>query len=216
MARTKTSKAWLREHENDSYVQQARKDGYRSRAAYKLLELDAKDKLLRKGLWVADLGAAPGSWAQVAAEKVGAAGRVFALDILEMAPIPGVEFLCGDFREEQVLRQFTGLLAGRRLDLVICDMAPNISGMAVIDQARSFHLCELGLAFCEDWLNPGGDFLVKTFQGSGYMEYLKAMRLLFETVVTRKPAASRDRSSEIYLLGKHKKSPKADMPGGEV
>jgi 23S rRNA (uridine2552-2'-O)-methyltransferase len=205
MARSRTSKAWLQEHVNDHYVHQAQKDGYRSRAAYKLMEIDDKDKLLKPGLWVADLGAAPGSWSQVAKRRVGDAGRVFALDILEMTPIHGVEFVQGDFREEAVLAQFTQLLNGRQMDLVICDMAPNISGMAVIDQGRSYHLCELALEFCTDHLKPGGHFLVKTFQGSGYNEYLQQMRAMFASVLSRKPAASRDRSSEIYLLGKGKK-----------
>ncbi|WP_269531032.1 23S rRNA (uridine(2552)-2'-O)-methyltransferase RlmE [Chitinimonas sp. BJYL2] len=205
MARSKTSKGWLQEHVNDTYVQRAQKDGYRARAAYKLLEIDDKDKLLKSGLWVADLGAAPGSWSQVARRRVGDAGRVFALDILDMPPIAGVEFIQGDFREDTVLQQFTDLLGGRLVDLVICDMAPNMSGMAVTDQARSFLLCELALDFCRDWLKPGGHFLVKTFQGSGYTEYLQQMRETFQTVVTRKPAASRDRSAEIYLLGKGKK-----------
>jgi 23S rRNA (uridine2552-2'-O)-methyltransferase len=205
MARSKTSKAWLQEHVSDHYVHQAQKDGYRSRAAYKLLEIDDKDKLLKQGMWVVDLGAAPGSWSQVARRKVGDAGRVFALDILPMDPIHGVEFLQGDFREDAVLSQFTELLNGRLVDLAICDIAPNISGMAVIDQARSFHLCELALEFCRDWLKPGGHFLVKTFQGSGYNEFMQQMRDTFQTVVSRKPAASRDRSTEIYLLGKGKK-----------
>lgn len=205
MTRSKTSKAWLQEHVNDHYVQQAQKDSYRARAAYKLLEIDDKDKLLKPGLWVADLGAAPGSWSQVAKRRVGDSGRVFALDILEMDPIPGVEFLQGDFREESVLARFTELLNGRLVDLAICDIAPNITGMAVTDQARSFYLCELALDFCRDWLKPNGHFLVKTFQGSGYTEYLQLMRETFQTVVTRKPAASRDRSTEIYLLGKGKK-----------
>lgn len=205
MARSKTSKAWLQEHVNDHYVHMAQKDNYRSRAAYKLIEIDDKDKLLKGGLWVADLGAAPGSWSQVAKRRVGDAGRVFALDILEMHPIAGVEFLQGDFRDDAVLAQFTQMLDGRLMDLVICDIAPNISGMAVMDQARSFHLCELALDFCRDWLKPGGHFLVKTFQGSGYTEYMQQMRDTFQTVVSRKPDASRDRSTEIYLLGKGKK-----------
>jgi len=211
MARTKTSKAWLQEHVNDHYVQQAQKDGYRSRAAYKLQEMDDKDKLLRPGMWIADLGAAPGSWSQVASKRVGQGGRVFALDLLEMHPIAGVEFVQGDFREQETLQRFTALLGGRLMDLVISDIAPNMSGMAVTDQARSFYLCELALEFCVDWLKPGGNFLVKTFQGSGYTEYMQQMRGLFQTVTTRKPLASRDRSNEIYLLGKHKKSPSADI-----
>ncbi|MFC4159629.1 RlmE family RNA methyltransferase [Chitinimonas lacunae] len=205
MSRTKTSKAWLQEHVNDHYVHQAQKDGYRSRAAYKLLEINEKDKLLKPGYWVADLGAAPGSWSQVAKRLVGQQGRVFALDILEMDPLPGVEFVQGDFREEETLTRFTELLQGRLVDLAICDIAPNISGMAVIDQARSFHLCELALDFCRDYLKPGGHFLVKTFQGSGYTEFIQQMRSEFASVLTRKPAASRDRSNEIYLLGKGKK-----------
>lgn len=206
MARSKTSNAWLHEHVNDHYVHQAQKDGYRARAAYKLLEINEKDHLLKQGMWVADLGAAPGSWSQVAAKLVGDSGRVFALDILEMPFVPGVEFLQGDFREEEVLNRFTGLLNGRQLDLVICDIAPNISGNAVTDQAKSIYLCELALQFAQDHLKPGGNFVVKVFQGYGFNEYMTAMRETFASVVSRKPKASRDRSSEIYLLGKQKKA----------
>lgn len=206
MARSKTSNAWLHEHVNDHYVHQAQKDGYRARAAYKLLEINEKDHLLKQGMWVADLGAAPGSWSQVAAKLVGDSGRVFALDILEMPFVPGVEFLQGDFREEEVLNRFTGLLNGRQLDLVICDIAPNISGNAVTDQAKSIYLCELALQFAQDHLKPGGNFVVKVFQGYGFNEYMAAMRETFASVVSRKPKASRDRSSEIYLLGKQKKA----------
>lgn len=206
MARSKTSNAWLHEHVNDHYVHMAQKDGYRARAAYKLLEIDEKDRLLKSGMWVADLGAAPGSWSQVAAKLVGDSGRVFALDILEMPFIPGVEFVQGDFREDEVLSHFTGLLGGRQVDLVICDMAPNISGNAVTDQAKSIYLCELALQFAQDHLKPGGNFLVKVFQGYGFNEYMAAMRETFVTVTSRKPKASRDRSSEVYLLGKQKKT----------
>ena len=206
MARSKTSNAWLQEHVNDHYVHQAQKDGYRARAAYKLLEINEKDKLIKPGMWVADLGAAPGSWSQVAAKLVGHSGRVFALDILEMPFIPGVEFVQGDFREDAVLAQFTTLLGGRQVDLVICDMAPNITGNAVTDQARSIYLCELALQFAQDHLKPGGNFLVKVFQGYGFSEYMAAMRETFASVVSRKPKASRDRSSEIYLLGKQKRA----------
>ncbi|MBE9610148.1 23S rRNA (uridine(2552)-2'-O)-methyltransferase RlmE [Chitinilyticum piscinae] len=206
MARSKTSNAWLQEHVNDHYVHQAQKDGYRARAAYKLLEINEKDKLIKPGMWVADLGAAPGSWCQVARRLMGDNGRVFALDILDMDPIPGVEFVQGDFREEDVLARYLELLGGRQVDLAICDMAPNISGNAVTDQARSMYLCELALDFCREQLKPGGHFLVKVFQGSGFTEYLDAMREEFASVVTRKPKASRDRSSEIYLLGKGKKA----------
>lgn len=206
MARSKTSNAWLHEHVNDHYVQLAQKDGYRARAAYKLLEVNEKDHLLKSGMWVADLGATPGSWSQVAKKGVGDSGRVFALDILEMHPIHGVEFLQGDFREEEVLGRFAELLGGRQLDLVISDMAPNITGNAVTDQARSIYLCELALEFSQDHLKPGGNLLVKVFQGYGFNEFMAAMREQFSAVVSRKPKASRDRSNEIYLLGKQKKA----------
>jgi len=206
MARTKSSNAWLQEHVNDHYVHQAQKDGYRARAAYKLLEINEKDRLIKPGMWVADLGAAPGSWSQVAAQLVAPQGRVFALDILEMPFIPGVDFIQGDFREDTVLAQYTALLDGREVDLVICDIAPNMSGNAVTDQARSFYLCELALEFARDHLKPGGDFLVKVFQGSGYNEYMAEMRATFTQVLSRKPKASRDRSTEMYLLGKQKRA----------
>lgn len=202
MKRSKSSNAWLQEHVNDHYVHLAQKDGYRARAAYKLLEINDKDRLIGPGTVLADLGSAPGSWSQVAARIVGERGRVFALDILPMDPVPGVEFIQGDFREDEVLAQFVQLLGGRPLDLVISDMAPNISGMSAIDQARSFHLAELALDFAADHLKPGGHFLVKVFQGSDFQAYLKAMRELFGDVATRKPKASRDRSNEIYLLGR--------------
>jgi len=203
--RSKSSKAWLHEHVNDHYVHMAQKDGYRARAAYKLLEINEKDKLIKPGTVLADLGSAPGSWSQVAAKLVGNSGRVFALDILPMDEIEGVSFIQGDFREDEVLAQFETLLDGRPLDLVICDMAPNMSGNAVTDQARSFYLCELALDFAVNHLKTGGSFLVKVFQGAGYQEYMAAMREIFGTVLTRKPEASRNRSSEIYLLGKNKR-----------
>lgn len=202
MSRSKTSNAWLQEHVQDHYVQMAKKDGYRARAAYKLLEINEKDKLIHSGTVLADLGSTPGSWSQVAARLVGEQGRVFALDILPMDPVAGVEFIQGDFREEAVLAQFVALLGGRALDVVISDMAPNISGMRAIDQARSFHLTELALEFARDHLKPGGHFLVKVFQGSEFQSYLQEMRALFTEVSTRKPKASRDRSNETYLLGK--------------
>lgn len=202
MKRSKSSNAWLQEHVNDHYVHQAQKDGYRARAAYKLLEINDKDRLIGPGTVLADLGSAPGSWSQVAARIVGERGRVFALDILPMDPVPGVAFIQGDFREDEVLAQFVELLGGRPLDLVISDMAPNISGMSAIDQARSFLLAELALDFAAAHLKPGGHFLVKVFQGSDFQAYLKAMRELFGEVATRKPKASRDRSNEIYLLGR--------------
>lgn len=203
--RSKSSKAWLHEHVNDHYVHMAQKDGYRARAAYKLLEINQKDKLIKLGTVLADLGSAPGSWSQVAAKLVGKTGAVFALDILPMDAIEGVSFIQGDFREDAVLEQFEALLDNRPLDLVICDMAPNMSGNAVTDQARSFYLCELVLDFASQHLKPGGSFLVKVFQGAGYQEYTAAMREIFASVQTRKPDASRNRSSEIYLLGKNKR-----------
>ena len=203
--RSKSSKSWLNEHVNDPYVQRAQKDGYRARAAYKLLEINEKDKLIKSGTLLADLGSAPGSWSQVAAKLVGPTGQVFALDILPMERIDSVHFIQGDFREDEVLRQFENLLGNRPLDLVICDMAPNMSGNAVTDQARSYYLCELALDFARNHLKPGGSFLVKVFQGAGYQEYLAEMRSLFQTVQTRKPDASRNRSSESYLLGKNKR-----------
>ena len=203
--RSKSSKAWLNEHVNDHYVHMAQKDGYRARAAYKLLEINEKDKLIKPGTILADLGSAPGSWSQVAAKLVGKNGQVFALDILSMDEIDGVSFIQGDFREDDVLAQFESLLDNRPLDLVICDMAPNMSGHAVTDQAKSFYLCELALDFASNHLKTGGHFLVKVFQGAGYQEYLAQMRTLFASVQTRKPDASRNRSSEIYLLGKNKR-----------
>lgn len=203
--RSKSSKAWLHEHFNDHYVHMAQKDGYRARAAYKLLEINQKDKLIKPGTVLADLGSAPGSWSQVAAKLVGKTGAVFALDILPMDAIEGVSFIQGDFREDAVLEQFEALLDNRPLDLVICDMAPNMSGNAVTDQARSFYLCDLALDFASQHLKTGGSFLVKVFQGAGYQEYTAAMREIFASVQTRKPDASRNRSSEIYLLGKNKR-----------
>ena len=203
--RSKSSKAWLHEHVNDHYVHLAKKDGYRARAAYKLLEINEKDKIIKPGTVLADLGSAPGSWSQVAAKLAGNTGKVFALDILPMEPIAGVDFIQGDFRESTVLTEFEQLLAGRPLDLVICDMAPNMAGNAVIDQTRSIYLCELALDFAAEHLKPGGTFLVKVFQGSGFQESQAAMKSVFAAVATRKPEASRNRSNEIYLLGRNKR-----------
>ncbi len=202
MARSKSSAAWLNEHVHDHWVQQAQKDGYRARAAYKLLEINEKDHLIRPGMMVADLGSAPGSWSQVAARILDGRGQVFALDILPMDPVPGVEFSQGDFREDVVLNQFLTLLADRPLDLVLCDIAPNMSGNRTADQARSAHLVELALDFAQTQLKPGGNFLVKVFQGSEFASFLAAMRQSFTEVISRKPKASRDRSSEVYLLGR--------------
>ena len=205
MKPTKTSKAWMQEHLNDPYVKLAQKDGYRARAAYKLIEIDDKDKLIKPGMTVVDLGSTPGSWSQVAAQRLKKQGRIIALDILDMQPIAGVEFICGDFREESVLKGLEKSLNNQQVDLVIADMAPNISGIASVDQAGATYLTELALEFCKDWLKPNGNFLVKVFIGAGFEETLKDMRTMFDKVVTRKPRASRDRSSEVYLLGLSKK-----------
>ena len=201
MARTRTSKAWMREHVNDPYVQLARKEGWRSRAAFKLLEIDDRDRLLRSGEVVVDLGAAPGGWSQVAARRVGAGGLVIALDVLEMEQVHGVDFIQGDFRDDGILARLEERLAGRRVGLVMSDMAPNMSGVPLVDQARIMHLAELGLDFCRAQLKPEGAFLVKVFQGTDYAAFLRSMREVFRTVAVRKPAASRDRSAELYLLG---------------
>lgn len=206
MKRTKTSKAWMKEHVNDFFVQQAKKEGYRSRAAYKLIEIAERDHLLRPGMTVVDLGAAPGGWTQVVAEKLKGKGRVIAVDLLEMAPLPGVIFIQGDFREESILAKLKEQLENCPLDLVISDMSPNITGIGIIDQTRGMHLAELALEFCVEQLNSGGNFLVKVFQGSGFDEFLRAMRATFNRVVTRKPGASRGRSSEIYVLGLGKRN----------
>ncbi|KAI5914926.1 RlmE family RNA methyltransferase [Thauera sp. 2A1] len=202
MKRNKTSKAWLHEHVNDPYVQRAQADGYRARAAYKLLEIDDRDRLLRPGAVVVDLGAAPGSWCQVAVKRCGPSGRVFALDLLPVEPISGVDFLLGDFTEDEVLAELERRLAGARVDAVLSDMAPNLSGVATVDQARSIHLCELALDFAAQHLKPSGQLIVKVFQGEGFMEFRKAMEAVFNSVQVRKPKASRDRSAEVYLLGR--------------
>jgi len=204
MKPSKTSKQWMREHVNDPFVQLAQKEGYRSRAAYKLLEIDTKDRLLKPGTVVVDLGATPGGWSQVAAAKVGRGGKVIALDLLPLDPLSGVDFIQGDFREEVVLKQLEDFLQGKPVGLVISDMAPNMSGVASADQARAMHLAELAMEFALEHLKPDGSFLVKVFQGAGFEDFLKLMRSRFARVVTRKPKASRDRSSEVYLLGSGK------------
>lgn len=192
----------MREHVNDPYVQLAKAQGWRSRAAFKLMEIDDKDRLLRSGEVVVDLGATPGGWSQVAAKRVGDSGKVIALDLLEMQGIHGVHFIQGDFREDDVLQKLENLLAGRQVGLVLSDMAPNISGVPLMDQARGMHLAELGLDFARAHLKPDGAYLVKVFQGSDFDAFVKAMREIFVTVVSRKPKASRDRSSELYMLGR--------------
>lgn len=201
MKPSKTSKQWMREHINDPFVQQAQKDGYRSRAAYKLLEIDERDHLIKPGMVVVDLGATPGGWSQVAGNKIGDKGKVIALDLLPLSPLPRVEFIQGDFREDGVLAQLEEKLCGKQIELVISDMAPNISGIDLSDQARSIYLAELALEFAVQHLKPGGAFLVKVFQGVGFEDYVKLMRKHFAKVASRKPKASRDRSSEVYMLG---------------
>ncbi|WP_110669323.1 23S rRNA (uridine(2552)-2'-O)-methyltransferase RlmE [Salinicola halophilus] len=197
---SKSSPGWLKEHFDDRYVQQSWKDGYRSRASYKLLALDERDGLLGPGMSVIDLGAAPGSWSQIAAEKVGPEGRVIASDILEMDALAGVSFIQGDFTEETVLEAILAELGERRVDLVMSDMAPNMSGMAAIDQPQAMYLVELALDLARQTLSPGGNFLAKVFQGEGFDDYLRDLRSSFRKVVTRKPEASRARSREVYLL----------------
>ncbi|HEY6044093.1 MAG TPA: RlmE family RNA methyltransferase [Nitrosospira sp.] len=206
MKRAKTSKAWMREHVNDFFVKQAKKEGYRSRAAYKFIEIAERDHLLAPGMTVVDLGAAPGGWSQVVAKKLGGRGKVIALDLLEMAPLPGVIFIQGDFSEPLVLAELKKNLGNHAPDLVISDMSPNISGISVVDQARGMHLAELALEFAADQLNSGGNFLVKVFQGADFEGFLRTMRASFSRVITRKPEASRGRSSEMYLLGLGKRN----------
>ena len=201
-ASSKSSAGWLKEHFDDPYVQRAWHDGYRSRASYKLLEIDAKDNLFKPGMTVIDLGAAPGGWSQIAAEKVGLQGMVIASDILEMDALAGVDFVHGDFTDDDVLHTLLEAVDGRRVDLIISDMAPNMSGMAAIDQPQAMYLVDLALDLARQVLSPGGGFLAKVFQGEGFDEYLKELRGSFAKVVTRKPGSSRARSREVYLLAK--------------
>lgn len=201
MKKHKTSKAWLVDHISDPYVRRARAEGYRARAAYKLLEIDARDRLLRPGMLVVDLGSAPGSWCQVAVKRLCGRGRVVALDVLPMQPLAGVEFLQGDFGDEAVLAEFDKLVGVAKVDLVMSDMAPNLSGIAATDQARGVQLAESALAFGRARLAPEGRLLVKLFQGSGFGEFRAGMEQVFLRVELRKPKASRDRSAEVFLLG---------------
>ncbi|HEX7341034.1 MAG TPA: 23S rRNA (uridine(2552)-2'-O)-methyltransferase RlmE [Rhodanobacteraceae bacterium] len=200
MARSKSSSRWLREHFDDVYVKRAQAEGWRSRAAFKLEELLERDRLLKPGMTVVDLGAAPGGWSQLVRARMGETGRVIALDILPMQGIGGVDFIEGDFREDTVLQTLETYLQGARVDLVLSDMAPNMSGVLVADQARAMHLAELAHAFARDWLVPGGAFLVKLFQGAGFDDYVRDLRADFRHVTMRKPKASRARSSEVYAL----------------
>ncbi len=202
MKRTKSSKGWMNQHVNDSFVQLAKLHGYRARSAYKLLEIDAKDKLFKPGMRVVDLGAAPGGWSQVAAQKVGTSGHVFALDVLEMMGLSGVSIILGDFTEAAVSAELKTQLGGQTVDLVISDLAPNISGIPLADQAKSYYLAELALDFAVSHLKPSGCFLVKVFQGGDFDAYVKALRTHFRQVQIRKPEASRNQSKEVYLLGK--------------
>lgn len=200
MAKNKTSRQWVHDHINDPYVKQAQAQGYRSRAAFKLLQIDERDRLLGPGKVVVDLGSTPGGWSQVAAKKVLPGGRVIALDLLPMEPVTGVHFIQGDFREDETLLQLVSALEGRPVGLVLSDMAPNLTGIALTDQARSIHLLELALEFSREYLKAGGDMLVKVFQGTGFDALRRDMEQLFGTVSVRKPDSSRDRSSEVYLL----------------
>ena len=202
MARSKSSNRWLEEHFNDHYVKQSQIDGYRSRASYKLLELNDKDKLIRPGMIIVDLGSAPGGWSQVAGRLVGDKGRVLASDILPMDSMEGVDFIQGDFTEESVFSQLMVHLGGARADLVISDMAPNMSGVDAVDQPQAMYLVELALDMARQVLKAKGAFVAKVFHGEGFDEFLKEVRQAFEKVVIRKPEASRARSREVYLVAK--------------
>lgn len=202
MSRSKTSSGWLKEHFDDKYVKQSQIDGYRSRASYKLIEINDKDKLLKPGMSVVDLGSAPGGWSQVAANIIGEKGHIIASDILSMDTINDVTFIKGDFTEDAVLEQILTAADGEQLDLVISDMAPNMSGMAAIDQPQSMYLVELALDMARQVLRPGGNFVAKVFQGEGFDQLLQDMRINFTSVQSRKPAASRARSREVYQLGR--------------
>lgn len=190
----------MQRHVNDEFVKRSKRDGFRSRAAYKLLEIQEKDRVLKPGQVVVDLGAAPGGWSQVAADLVGPKGAVIALDILAMDPLPAVTFIQGDFREDEALESLERVLDGRLVDLVISDMAPNVSGVTAVDQPRAMHLCELALDFCEHHLRPGGGFVCKVFHGEGFDEWMRLVKTRFGRAVTRKPKASRANSREVYLV----------------
>jgi len=205
--KNKFVKAWLDEHLNDPWVREATRRGYRSRAAFKLLELAERDRLFRPGMSVVDLGAAPGSWTQVLREKLGPRARIVALDLLDIAPLPGVVRIQGDFRDEPAVAALEAALEGRKVDLVVSDLAPNLSGIESADQARAVHLGELALDFAGRWLEPGGDLVVKAFQGAGFSEFQRALQQHFAKVYVRKPKASRDRSREVYLVAKGRQIP---------
>ncbi len=212
MARSKSSGNWLQRHVNDPYVKQAQKDGYRSRASYKLLQLNEKDRLMQPGMLVVDLGSAPGGWSQVAGNLVGARGKVVASDILPMEPVKNVDFIQGDFREAEVLTRILGSLSNRKPDLIISDLAPNISGIPMADQAASMYLVELALDLARQVLKSRGTFVAKVFQGAGSEDYLRELRRSFEKLSIRKPAASRPKSSEIYVVAKGFRPTAPDQP----
>ncbi len=203
MSKSKSSRRWLDRHHSDEYVKKASQEGYRSRAAYKLLEIQEKDRILQPGMRVVDLGAAPGGWSQVARQLTGKQGQVIALDILPMDPLPGVWFIQGDFREGETLERLRELLQNQPVDLVISDMAPNVSGMKAVDQPRAMYLCDLALDLAREVLKPGGELVVKVFQGEGFDQYLRDLRGAFAKVTTRKPKASRPRSREVYLVARN-------------
>ena len=205
MARSKSSHRWLREHFSDPFVKKAQAEGMRSRAAYKLEELIERDKLLKPGMTIVDLGAAPGGWSQVVAQRMGGKGRIVALDILEMPPMAGVSFIHGDFREDAAVSQLEAALEGAPVDLVMSDMAPNMTGVEAVDQARAMYLMELARDFADAHLKPGGAFLTKMFQGVGSDAYLLDLRKRYAKVQVRKPSASRKRSSEVYVLATGKR-----------
>jgi len=200
--KNKFVKAWMAEHVNDPWVKEATRRGYRSRAAFKLIELAERDKLFRPGMRVADLGAAPGSWAQVLHEQLGPGASIVAIDLLPMIPVAGVTFVQADFREDDGLATLERALGGRKLDLVVSDLSPNLSGVGAADQARAVHLGELALEFAKSWLQPKGDLVVKAFQGEGFAEFRRMLEANFIKVYVRKPKASRDRSREVYVVAK--------------
>ena len=205
MARSKSSQQWLKEHFADPFVKKAQAEGMRSRAAYKLEELIERDKLLRPGMIVVDLGAAPGGWSQVVRRDLGSKGRVIAMDILEMPGIAGVDFIHGDFREDEAISRLEALIDGAAVDLVLSDMAPNMSGVDSVDRARAMYLSELAVEFADKHLKKGGNFLIKLFMGEGFDAYMKDLKIRYTKVVTRKPAASRRRSNEVYALATGKR-----------
>lgn len=205
MSKQKNNNGWMERHLNDSYVKKSIADGYRSRAAYKIIELNEKDKLFKSGMTVVDLGAAPGGWSQVASDKIGEGGRIIALDLLQMDSFAQVEFIQGDFREDAIFEKLMELLNGDSVDLVISDMAPNITGQRVIDQSKSMYLVELALDFALQVLKPGGDFVTKAFEGAGMAEYRKQVQSHFASSFNRKPGSSRSESRELFIVGKGRK-----------